>query len=530
MSGSAPATTTCSPSAATPVHGQQLVGRFGQRVLLPREAGDEAAAERQAARLEPAQRPDHLAPGHLERLAAPQLPGDDAPATSSWCATTSASSSLPGERTPSATAGAPSTSGPGSSDQRPSPMPDPAGARRRARRFDGRRTVRVRQRSRAESRERTAEKASAVTRPRATRSHRPSSTSAGRRPVSRGQLGPEAGAPRAQRGQHVGPGAHLGLGCGRPGPHGAQHRDELVAHDEGQRRGGRRRARCARCGSARGVSRAPDHLAREAQLVEPARVVVADAGGQDLRLPLRGRRLDAGQLLEHLEQAGPALEPGRRRGVLPARQEAHVVARSAPPRPGRAGGAGRPRAAGPAGGGRTSARRAARSPRPCPRGGPARCAPAPRSSGAPRGAPARQRGVGHQLFDRHRPGQLQVPRRAGRGGLVVGAQRGRGRRGARSPPSSRRARRPGRRPPVRRTSRPMARAAGTPPATAGGRAARRGRVAPGRAARARRRRRRGRARPSRAAGTGRPSGPSSPRPRRRESARVRRSSSGASSR
>ena len=187
-------------------------------------------------------------------------------------------------------------------------MPDPAGARRRARRPDGRRTVRVRQRSRAESSERTAEKASAVTRPRGDQVPQ-ALVHLGREAAGqRGQLGPEAGTTDAQRGEHVGRGAHLGLGRAGAGPHGAQHRHEVVAHDEGQRGGRRRRAAAAGPLGPRGQA-TPDDLAGQAELVEPARVVVADAGGEDLRLPLRRRRLDARQLLEHLEQAGPALEP-----------------------------------------------------------------------------------------------------------------------------------------------------------------------------------------------------------------------------
>ncbi len=57
----------------------QFVEGLRQRVLLAGEPGDEAATEHEAACLEPAQRPHDLAPGHLERLPAPQLPGDDAP-------------------------------------------------------------------------------------------------------------------------------------------------------------------------------------------------------------------------------------------------------------------------------------------------------------------------------------------------------------------------------------------------------------------------------------------------------------------
>ena len=97
-----------------------------------------------------------------------------------------------------------------------------------------------------DSSERTAEKASAVTRPRATRSHSPSSTSAGSRPVSGASSGRKQAPRHAQGGEHVGRRTDLGLGRGRTGPHGAQHRLEVVAHDEGERRGRRRRRRCAR--------------------------------------------------------------------------------------------------------------------------------------------------------------------------------------------------------------------------------------------------------------------------------------------
>ena len=147
-----------------------------------------------------------------------------------WCATASASSSLPGTSTPSSTAGGPSASAPGSSDHRPSPIPVPTGARRRASRPDGRRTVRVRHRSWAESRERTAEKASAVTRPRATRSHRPSSTSAGSRPV-RGASSGRKQAPRLRRRR------------GRPPPRPPRVREPPSPPKPRSTSGGRRAAR-----------------------------------------------------------------------------------------------------------------------------------------------------------------------------------------------------------------------------------------------------------------------------------------------
>src|SRR5262249_37438295 len=58
----------------------QRVDRARQRELLAREAGDETAAARGAARLHAPQRPEDLALGDDQRLAGEQVVEDDAPA------------------------------------------------------------------------------------------------------------------------------------------------------------------------------------------------------------------------------------------------------------------------------------------------------------------------------------------------------------------------------------------------------------------------------------------------------------------
>ena len=215
LSGSAPATTTCSPSAPRRCIACSSVECLGERILLtrgPRRSGLRASS---AARLHPAQRPHDLAPGHLERFPAPQLPGDDAPAHEQLLRHRLASASLPGRSTPSSTAGAPRTSARAAATSGLRRCPSPPGARRRA---SARRsaTVRVRHRSRAESRARTAEKASAGDEARETRSHRPSSTSAGSRPV-RGASSGRKQAPRDRNAARTSAAAPTsGSGAGAP--------------------------------------------------------------------------------------------------------------------------------------------------------------------------------------------------------------------------------------------------------------------------------------------------------------------------
>ncbi len=89
------------------------------------------------------------------------------------------------------------SSGSGTSDQRSSPMPEPARARRgpRGDLRPGTRRSPDGRRPRDESNDRTAENASAVTMPRATRSHRPS-VDLGGQPSRRGCQFPNGSTPR----------------------------------------------------------------------------------------------------------------------------------------------------------------------------------------------------------------------------------------------------------------------------------------------------------------------------------------------
>ena len=145
--------------------------------------------------------------------------------------------------------------------------------------------------------------------------------------------------------------------------------------------------------------------------------------------------------------------------------------------------------------------------------------------------PAGQGRVGHQLFDGDRSGQGQMPTHARRGRLVVLAQCG-GQGGvpvATQHPSCTAGSSVGHQRVERARSRPA-------PARAATSESRRSCNLVGvarhgaRPGRARRPPPRARSAASSFAGTGRPSGPRAPRPRRRASALVRRSSSGASSR
>ena len=69
---------------------------------------------------------------------------------------------------------------------------------------------------------------------------------------------------------------------------------------------------------------APAHGSGEAELVEPARVVVGDAGRKQRTLPLDSRSLEAFKLRESFEDALFPAELCLRREVLPAEQPAHV--------------------------------------------------------------------------------------------------------------------------------------------------------------------------------------------------------------
>ena len=69
---------------------------------------------------------------------------------------------------------------------------------------------------------------------------------------------------------------------------------------------------------------APADGAGEAKLVEPAGIVVGDAGGQQGALPLDGRGFEAFELVQGGEHALFAGELRLRREMLPAEQPAHV--------------------------------------------------------------------------------------------------------------------------------------------------------------------------------------------------------------
>ena len=78
-------------------------------------------------------------------------------------------------------------------------------------------------------------------------------------------------------------------------------------------------------GSGRGRQSSPGHLPGQAQLVEPARVVAEHPGGQDMPFPLARRHLDALELFDDGEQAGPTLGLGPGGHVLPAGEEPDQV-------------------------------------------------------------------------------------------------------------------------------------------------------------------------------------------------------------
>ncbi len=247
LSGSAPATTTSSPVGAAAAQRLELLDGLGERVLLTREPRDETTPECEPARLHPAQGPDHLAPRHLERLPAPQLPGDHAPAQpAAGAPPTRPVPRCPGVSTPSSTTGTPRTSGPGSSDHRPSPMPVPTGARRR--RQPARRPAHRPGPPAVAGREQRAHGREGVGGDQAAGDQVPEPfVDLGREPTGqRRQLRAEAGAAHPQGGEHVGRRTELGLGRDRPGPHGAQHRLEVVAHRRRRAEWPARACRCAR--------------------------------------------------------------------------------------------------------------------------------------------------------------------------------------------------------------------------------------------------------------------------------------------
>ena len=86
---------------------------------------------------------------------------------------------------------------------------------------------------------------------------------------------------------------------------------------------GTRLRRLRRPGGVRGDA-APADGSGEAEGVEPAGVVVGDAGGEEGALPLDGGGFEAFELVEGFEDAFFAGELGLRGEVLPAEEPAHV--------------------------------------------------------------------------------------------------------------------------------------------------------------------------------------------------------------
>ena len=103
----------------------------------------------------------------------------------------------------------------------------------------------------------------------------------------------------------------------------------MPARQQRDRRGAHRRRPRSRRSAAplRGAQPRPRDAPGEAAVVEPGRLVVGEARGQDLGLPGAGRRLEAFELRDHrVERIGP-LHARVRRDVLPVEQEAQEVAR-----------------------------------------------------------------------------------------------------------------------------------------------------------------------------------------------------------
>jgi hypothetical protein len=101
----------------------------------------------------------------------------------------------------------------------------------------------------------------------------------------------------------------------------------VLAHEQRDRRGAQRSpAARASCGGRRRQAR-PAGATRQTQAVEPLRIVVGHARGQDIELPRGGRDLAPVELLEHLREAARAGDALRLGHVLPVEQEAHEVRR-----------------------------------------------------------------------------------------------------------------------------------------------------------------------------------------------------------
>ena len=76
-----------------------------------------------------------------------------------------------------------------------------------------------------------------------------------------------------------------------------------------------------------GRDAAPPYGSRQAELVEVARVIVGDAGGEEGALPLDRRGFEAFELGKRFEDAFFAGKLGLRGEVLPAEEPAHVGGR-----------------------------------------------------------------------------------------------------------------------------------------------------------------------------------------------------------
>ena len=296
LSGSAPATTTSFALGTPRRSAEHASTALGQRVLLAGQPGHEPPAEAtpRASRRRRARTTSRH--GTVKDSRSPQLPGHHAPAGQELLGHRLGQLLVAGGGAPSRPpVGPPSTSGPG--QQRPPSLTD-AGARR-ARRA----------RRRADSR-----RAGAADGP-------------GPPPVAGREQGPHGrervGGHEAPRHQVPQPLVDLGR---EPARERRQLRSEAGAPRRGERRARRRRrrprarepprrparraaavSRSSRSTKASGVDgrRArrprppgsalrgeppPGHLAREAELVEPAGVVAGHPGREDLRLPLGRRR------------------------------------------------------------------------------------------------------------------------------------------------------------------------------------------------------------------------------------------------
>ena len=300
----------------------------------------------------------------------------------SWWATASASSSLPGTRVldPSAAesgVAGPRTSGPGRSDHRPSPIPVPIGGAPATQPVRGAAhgpcaPAVARREERADGGER-------VGRHQAARDQVPEAlVHLGREPPRhRSQLGTEASTAGPESGQHV---------CRRRRPRAPAPQYRRARHATSSRgpRAPRRRAawpaRARRCGPAgrpaASTGPTPPHPTGRARPTTARRSPRRAPGGSVPPTPPRAPRSPAAARAPGEGRSGPGAGcRASRAASAPGTERSRRWGR---PRPDH-GGAPCWRGGAERGGcGRTSGRRAARSPNPGARAGPARYAPAPR--------------------------------------------------------------------------------------------------------------------------------------------------------